>query len=51
MESTCAVCNACDYDERDELDACPEQNSSQKAKGSYSPYKAGGKGRTGGPTR
>ncbi|MEK6960871.1 MAG: hypothetical protein AABX47_06880 [Nanoarchaeota archaeon] len=46
MESTCVVCQACGYDERDELDLAPEQKVSQKAKGSYTPYKTGGKNRT-----
>jgi len=39
------TCKSCGYDELEE-EAYPEQRSSQREKGRYSPYKAGGKGRT-----
>ena len=38
-------CNNCGFDERVVYDVYPEQKTSQKAKGNYSPYKAGGSGR------
>jgi len=38
------VCNKCGYDEyHDILSVFPESRSSQKAKGQFSPYKAGRK--------
>ena len=40
--ASCVVCNKCGYDETSELDLTPEYNKSQKAKGQFSPYKAGG---------
>ncbi len=42
----CQVCNDCGYDEREAYEVFPEERSSQKAKGSYSPYKTGGPKRT-----
>lgn len=40
------LCKDCGYDERDDLDIFPEEKTSQKAKGRFSPYKAGGPSRT-----
>jgi len=42
----CFECMSCDYDSCEEIEDYPEERSSQKAKGSYSPYKAGGSKRT-----
>ena len=39
-------CNDCAFDESAIYDIFPEQKSNQKAKGNYTPYKAGGSGRT-----
>lgn len=39
-------CNNCGFDEGAAYDAVPEQKTSQKAKGRYNVYKAGGKRRT-----
>ena len=39
-------CNDCGFDESKELDVFPEEKVSQKAKESYSPYKAGGSKRS-----
>ena len=39
-------CNNCGFDESASLEAFPEQRKSQKAKGAYSVYKAGGSRRT-----
>jgi hypothetical protein len=36
------ICKTCEFDERDEFDAEGGEKSNQKAKGSYSPYHAGG---------
>jgi uncharacterized Zn finger protein len=44
--TTLILCNECGYDERDEYDVVPEEKTSQKAKGRYSPYKTGGKRRS-----
>lgn len=38
-------CNGCGFDEGSDYDIVPEQKASQKAKGKYTPYKAGGSGR------
>ena len=46
MGVECVVCNTCGYNEEEELNASPEGRTSQKAKGKYSPYKAGGSRRT-----
>lgn len=42
---SCIICLECGYDETMEMDTWPESRSSQKEKGRYSPYKAGGKAR------
>lgn len=42
----CVICKSCGYDETDVYEVFPEQKTSQKAKGSYAPYKAGGRSRT-----
>jgi|TARA_B100001971_G_C18088562_1_gene482228 predicted Zn-ribbon and HTH transcriptional regulator len=39
-------CNDCSYDERKQYEVYPEDKVSQKAKGKYTPYKTGGRGRT-----
>jgi len=39
-------CSDCGFDESSAYDVYPEQKTSQKAKGEYSPYKTGGKQRT-----
>ena len=39
-------CNNCGFDEAAVYEAAPEQNTSQKAKGSYSVYKTGGSRRS-----
>lgn len=41
----CIVCDGCGLDERDIYEEHAGERRSQKAKGRYSPYKAGGKGR------
>lgn len=46
LGTKCIVCKECGYDEREDLEQVPEQRSSQKAKGQYSPYKKGGSKRT-----
>ena len=38
----CVKCNNCGYDESRQYDVYPEEKASQKEKGSYTPYKAGG---------
>ena len=47
----CTVCKECGFDERDIYDQFPDNKKSQKAKGSFSPYKTGGKDRTSGDKR
>lgn len=42
----CLKCNDCGFDEASEMDMYSAGRTSQKAKGRYSPYKAGGKRRT-----
>lgn len=42
----CLVCNNCGFDERYYYEIYPEQRTSQKEKGRFNPYKAGGKRRT-----
>ncbi len=42
LSTVVLVCSACGFDERDELDGVAQQKVSQKAKGSYSVYRAGG---------
>lgn len=44
--TSCVVCRACGYDERDEYEVFPEQRSTQREKASHSPYRRGGKNRT-----
>ena len=46
MGISCAVCNDCGYDERNLYEVYPEEKVSQVQKGKFSPYKAGGHGRT-----
>tara|TARA_Y100000310_G_scaffold151291_1_gene150868 strand:+ start:6569 stop:6784 length:216 start_codon:yes stop_codon:yes gene_type:complete len=38
----CVVCNNCGFDERNNYEVYPEDKVSQKEKGRFSPYKAGG---------
>ncbi|NQV09342.1 hypothetical protein HQ529_05825 [Candidatus Woesearchaeota archaeon] len=40
------LCHRCGYDERNELETTPDQRTSQKEKGRFTPYKTGGKNRT-----
>ncbi|MBI4145574.1 hypothetical protein HY493_05225 [Candidatus Woesearchaeota archaeon] len=40
------VCNVCGFDETTEFESEAGEKTSQKAKGSYSPYKTGGPSRT-----
>ena len=42
----CVVCNNCGFDESRQYDVYPEEKKSQKEKGKYTPYKAGGFKRT-----
>lgn len=46
MGIKCVICNECGFDESKQYEVFPEENKSQKAKGSYSPYKSGGLRRT-----
>ena len=39
-------CNGCGFDESSQYEVYPQQKTSQKAKGSYAIYKAGGNRRT-----
>ena len=39
-------CNDCGFDEGEEFEQHPTEKASQKAKGKYAKYKAGGSGRT-----
>lgn len=39
----CYECSNCGYDSCEEYEDLPEERTSQKAKGSYNPYKAGRK--------
>ena len=39
-------CSDCGFDESSDYDLVPEEKASQKAKGRYTPYKAGGSQRT-----
>jgi Zn ribbon nucleic-acid-binding protein len=39
-------CSNCGFDESSAYEVYPEQKTSQKAKGKYSPYKTGGSQRT-----
>jgi len=38
----CLICPDCGYNECDQFDEVPEYKTSQKTKGSFSPYKLGG---------
>jgi Zn ribbon nucleic-acid-binding protein len=40
------ICKSCGYDERDSYEMYPEGRNSQKEKGRFSPYKAGGSKRS-----
>jgi len=40
------LCEKCGYDERDKYEVYPSEKKSQKAKGTYSPYRTGGGRRT-----
>lgn len=42
----CIMCKNCGYDESKQYEVFPEDKVSQKEKGRYSPYKAGGFKRT-----
>ena len=42
----CIVCKDCSFDESKEYEVYPEEKVSQKEKGRYTPYKAGGFKRT-----
>ena len=42
MDIKCVVCKDCGFDESEKYDVYPEEKISQKAKGRYTPYKAGG---------
>lgn len=45
MGIECVICNNCGFDETESYEVFPEDKKSQKAKGSYTPYKSGGFGR------
>ena len=38
----CIKCDNCGYNESQQYEVYPEEKTSQKAKGRYTPYKAGG---------
>ena len=42
----CIVCKDCGFDETKQYEVYPDEKVSQKAKGRYTPYKAGGFKRT-----
>lgn len=42
LGAKCIICKSCDYDERLNYDIVPEENTSQREKGRYNVYKAGG---------
>lgn len=46
MDIDVLVCDTCGYDESSLYDIYPEQKTSQKAKGQFTPYKTGGGKRT-----
>ncbi|MEK6921868.1 MAG: hypothetical protein AABX82_08315 [Nanoarchaeota archaeon] len=46
MDITILKCKNCGYDESTLYEIYPEQKTSQKAKGQFSPYKTGGGKRT-----
>lgn len=39
---SCIICNDCNYDERQQYDLYPEEKTSQREKGRFTPYKVGG---------
>jgi len=45
MDVKCVLCSNCGFDESKQYEVFPEEKKSQKAKGRYTPYKAGGFGR------
>ena len=42
MGIKCIRCSNCGYDESKEYEVYPEEKTSQKEKGRYTPYKSGG---------
>lgn len=46
MGIKCIICSKCGFDESLEYEVYPEEKKSQKAKGRYNVYKAGGPKRT-----
>ena len=46
MGVKCVVCRNCGFDESSQYEVYPEEKKSQKAKGKYNVYKAGGPKRT-----
>jgi hypothetical protein len=42
MDFQCIICSDCGFDERETYEVYPEQKTSQKEKGRYTPYKQGG---------
>lgn len=42
----CIVCNDCGFDEAQQYEVYPDHKASQKAKGKFALYKAGGSART-----
>ena len=46
MNIKCRVCSNCGFDERNLYEVYPDERTSQKEKGKFSPYKTGGKRRT-----
>jgi predicted nucleic-acid-binding Zn-ribbon protein len=47
LGAKCIKCGNCSYDESKLYDVYPEEKTSQKEKGRYTPYKAGGYKRAG----
>ncbi|HII65805.1 TPA: hypothetical protein HA372_04940 [Candidatus Woesearchaeota archaeon] len=45
MGVKCIVCRACGFDETQLYEVYPEERGSQREKGKFTPYKAGGGGR------
>ena len=45
MDIECVICSNCGFDESEQYEVFGEEKKSQKAKGSYTPYKSGGHGR------
>ncbi len=46
MDLNCILCKQCGYNEANQYEIYPENKASQKAKGKFTPYKAGGGKRT-----